>query len=201
MQLSEFLKMNGGLELKKKCRIPQPMWDDLLNNVRPPSITTCENIIQCLGGKSLHKQRIYRDALWKCILYNARPISLFEMIVHISPCAAPRPRFSRFGHPYNPKKYTQWKRKFSDLVGDIGVISGPCSISVEYYFKTSIGGDLGYHSKLKDIDNLDKSTLDALQLNGLIEDDKNVYEMNSIKFFGFEDKIKIKIRHNGFWAK
>lgn len=201
MRLSEFLISNGNEELRKNCRITKPIWDDILNNQRVPSPRVCENIIKYLGGDSPTKQKIYRDALWRCILYDARPLSLLDLVVHIVPYAAPRPRFSRMGRVYNPKKYTKWKRDLSALVGEIGTISGPCAIVAEYHFKTPTGGTMGYHTNPKDIDNLDKALLDALQMNGLIEDDKFVYRMDSSKYYGYQDKITIKIHHNGLWTK
>ena len=199
MLLSEFLKLNGGLELKKRARIKSQTWEDLLKNVYPPTRTICENIISYLGGDSDERKKYYSDVLWECILEIDKPTRVLDITVHVEPCAAPRPRFTRFGRVYNPSKYTSWKKNLSNIIGNIGVISGPCWISAEYHFKCTNQSKLGYHTSVKDIDNLDKSVLDALQMNGLLLDDKIVYRMDSIKYFSFQNMIKLKIHHSGLW--
>ena len=200
MKLSEFLEQNGDIELKKNARIKNHIWKDLKENLYPPSKTICENIIRYLGGESVSKQQIYRDALWKCILEIDKPSQQLEMKLHIEPRAAPRPRFTRFGRVYNPIKYTNWKKTLSNIVGDLGTISGGCWIKVDYYF-CSPNAKLGYHTTQKDIDNIDKSLLDALQMNGLILDDKLVYRMDSTKYYGFKNMIHFVIHHSGIWTK
>ena len=86
------------------------------------------------------------------------------------------------------------------MIGNIGTIDGMCHIKAGYFFKCPKAGTLGYHGNRKDIDNLDKALLDALQTNGLLQDDKYVYRMDSTKYYGFENKITIKIHHNGIWT-
>ena len=63
----------------------------------------------------------------------------------------------------------------------------------EYLFAAPSNKALGPHLGNKDIDNLDKSLLDALQLNGLIENDKFVYEMSSAKFYSYQNMIQFTI--------
>ncbi len=200
MLLSEFLKINGGEKLKKACHIKESAWNNMMSNLCPPSKTISENIVQYLGKKSIVKQEAYRTALWNSILEIQKTTQVLDLTIYIKPHAAPRPRFTKYGRIYNPSSYTDWKKRFSDLLGDIGTITDGCSIQAGYYFEVPSTGRLGYHTNQKDIDNLDKSLLDALQMNGLLEDDKTVYRMDSTKYFSFRDKITLKIFHSGFWT-
>tara|TARA_B100000963_G_C22574166_1_gene647562 strand:+ start:934 stop:1539 length:606 start_codon:yes stop_codon:yes gene_type:complete len=200
MLLSEFLKLHGDIKLKKACHIKCSLWNDMVANLRPPTRTTALNICNYLGGDSKEKIAKYQNMLFDSILEIQRPVQTLKMVLHIEPVAAPRPRFTKFGRPYNPKSYTDWKKRFSDLVGDIGTITDGCTISARYYFQSTSTSSMGYHTKKKDIDNIDKAILDALQMNGLLEDDKTVYRMDSTKYYGFTNKIELEIKHNGFWT-
>lgn len=200
MLLNEFLKLHGDIKLKKACHIKESLWRDMMLNLRPPTKTIAENIIRYLGGDSVTKRDKYQTALFDAILKTKEPSEVLRMVVHIEPCAAPRPRFTKLGRPYNPKKYTDWKKRFSDLVGDIGMITDGCFIVARYYFQCPSTSSLGYHTNKKDIDNLDKAVLDALQMNGLLEDDKTVYRMDSTKYYGFSNKIELEIHHHGYWT-
>lgn len=201
MLLSEFLRMNNENNvLKKGIRCTNQSWNDYLENIEIPSQTICENIITFLGHGNKYKEDVIRSQLIKCILHSSRPNQLVELVLHIEPYAAPRPRFTRFGRPYNPPKYQDWRRRFQSLM-DWGTIEGPVEIDVEYHFLAPSKKRYGFSTINKDIDNLDKSLLDGLQSVGFIENDKFVYRMNSIKYNSNENKIVLKIRHGGIWNK
>ena len=168
-------------------------------NLRPPSKTIAENIACYLGGDSLTKRDKYRQSLFQAILKTQEPTEVLRMVIHIEPCAAPRPRFTKFGRPYNPKSYTDWKKRFSDRWVRLNDNRWMLHCSW-YYFQSTSTSSLGYHTNKKDIDNLDKAVLDGLQMNGLLEDDKTVYRMDSIKYYGFSNKIEFEIHHHGYWT-
>ena len=201
--LSDFLTANGGEKIKKACYIQQRIWFEMMNNERAPSLKTFNRIVDYLADGQEYRVQAYRKALFDAILQMTKHLRRLDLCVHVQPMAAPRPRFStqgRFGRVYNPPNYTAWKRNFSDLVGNVGMIVGPCTIEAEYHFKTGSSHVMGPHTTRKDIDNLDKALLDSLQLNGLLEDDKNVYQMTSTKLFGYQNKIKFIIRFDDIWT-
>lgn len=193
--LSDFLMVNGGLEIKRSCGIRNHIWDSMLNNERPPSIRLFNSIVKHLGKGNATREKAYKEALWREIL-KLTPLSRsINMKIMKEPMAAPRPRFvmsGRFPRVYNPPKYTLWKRQFALLVGNMGTIVGPCKIHVEYH-ELSKTKPLGPHQKQSDIDNFDKAFLDALQLNGLLNNDMDVFSMNSHKYSSYESCVTFRI--------
>ena len=199
--LSDFLKINGGLELKKACRIRDNAWEIMINNQGPPTIKMFHRIVEHLSQGNGTKKKAFTNALWKEIL-NLRGLPrTINMKIVKKPMPAPRRRFQmsgRYPRVYNPPKYTQWKREFAILVGDMGTIVGPCKIKVEYH-ESSKTLALGPHQKKGDIDNFDKAFLDALQMNGLLEDDKDVFSMESTKYTSFDDFVQFTIWFDELW--
>ena len=200
--LSDFLTANGGIKLKKACSVRNNIWERMINNQAPPSVALFHRIVDHLSSGSPAKKKAYTDALWGEILKLWKPTRSINLTVMKKPMAAPRPRFrmnGRFPRAYNPPKYTQWKREFALLVGHIGRIVGPCRIYVEYHEKAKTLA-LGPHQKQMDIDNFDKAFLDALQVNGLLEDDKDVYWMDSRKYSSYADFIRFQIFFDEIWT-
>lgn len=193
--LSDFLEINGGESLRKGCNIQHRMWGEMMRNERPPSRLMFNRIVDYLAKGNPTRKKAFRDALWEQILDLTRhPLSI-NMKVMVAPMPAPRPRLQMSGmfpRVYNPPKYTKWKRDFALMVGNIGHITGPCRIYVEYHTLAK-SKPLGPHTKQADIDNFDKAFLDALQDNGLIDNDKDVYWMDSRKYNSFEDCVKFTI--------
>lgn len=201
--LSEYLLLNGGIEIKKACKIKKHTWEAMMRNERPPTITTFDNIVKYLSRNNPNNEHLYKKTLFRAIMASNKQTRSMDVIAHIEPKAAPRPRYSsrgKYGGIYNPSTYTAWKRRFAQVVGNLGVISGPCRIKVQYFWKTGKTNQFGPHTNNKDIDNLDKAFLDGLQLNGLLENDKNVYDMHSQKFYGYESKIHFQIYFNHIWT-
>lgn len=199
--LSDFLELNGGLELKKGCKIRNSVWERMMNNEEPPSIKLFHQMVEYLSKGNGTKRKAYTQALWKEILKLRAFPRTINMKIMKKPMAAPRPRFQmsgRYPRVYNPPKYTQWKRQFAVLVGNMGTIVGPCKIKVQYHEKSKTLS-LGPHQKKGDIDNFDKAFLDALQMNGLLHDDKDVFWMESRKYTSYDDFIEFSISYDEIW--
>lgn len=198
MKIKEFLISN---KIKPKdVKIQINIWDEIMNEGRIPTFGALERIVSFLGGESKTKQNIVRELLWESIKETQALSKVLNVILHIKPMAAPRPRFG-YNRTYMPKGYQKWKKEVGELIRPFGRITGPISIDVEYHFKAPSGSTWGYHTKRMDIDNLDKSLLDAFQDCGFIEDDKFVHSLSSKKFYTWQNAIIISLKYNNIWGQ
>jgi len=80
-------------------------------------------------------------------------------------------------------KYVKIGRK-SLVVGRHSPICGKIALICEFYVK---------NDKMADIDNYNKILLDSLKDNGVIEDDRFIYELHSYKYHSDKEFIRITI--------
>jgi Holliday junction resolvase RusA-like endonuclease len=106
------------------------------------------------------------------------------------PVACPRPRVTKTGHAFMPAKYKAYKAQaVSELQAqwELEPIKKGCRVVVFYIFQrpksTPKKQTKRKHKKTKpDIDNLQKSTFDALVQAGVLHDDNVIYEIRATKF-------------------
>jgi Holliday junction resolvase RusA-like endonuclease len=117
------------------------------------------------------------------------------------PKAAPRPRAGRYGVYHDPSA-DRWKELV--MLGYLGsrnlLAEGPVEVRLEFVFERSkkTSKTLGYvetfHTKKPDIDNLEKSVLDALTKAGAWKDDSCVASIHSVKRYArFGEKPGVHI--------
>ena len=121
----------------------------------------------------------------------------YTIIFEMKPKACPRPRLGKFG-TFNPKDYTAWKYAFG-LIAKQHIkkpITGPVTLEILFQFKKSKywskkkKAAANWHTQKSDIDNLQKSVLDAL--NGIAYvDDSQVCDLSAMKVWGDEDQIQV----------
>lgn len=127
------------------------------------------------------------------------------------PKAKARPRTTKTGHTYTPKKtveYENWvKLCYIDAKNkhNFKTLTEPIRAEIRCYFpipksyakakkEMAKNGDLK-HTKRPDVDNLSKSVLDAL--NGLAyEDDKQVYDLRIVKFYSDEPRTEVVLEED-----
>lgn len=109
--------------------------------------------------------------------------------IDIVPMPTPRPRVGKHG-AYNTPKYTQYKRDLGFLLkalhipkDDYGVLYATFAFP---FPKTVKGGEKAKIEYLPmrdkcDCDNLSKGLMDALESVGIIEDDRQIYELHVSK--------------------
>lgn len=108
-----------------------------------------------------------------------------------NPVAQPRARAKRFGNGvYNPSTADGWKTQVAVAARGLEHIKQPCSVVIEFRFARpkSHTGKRGLlpsapkrHTGKPDLDNLAKSTLDAMVDCGLLLDDRIVFSLGLSK--------------------
>jgi len=117
-------------------------------------------------------------------------MEIYNFFVKGLPKPQPRPRVAKNGHVYTPKSVGVWKDavKLTALkYFNQKLLNQPLAISIRFYLPKPKGmkqcGKV-LHDKKPDIDNLLKSTLDALII--LWEDDSIVSKVYAEKYYGDE---------------
>ncbi len=115
------------------------------------------------------------------------------LIFKIKPQVKERPRFTKRGFAYTPKKTKTFEDEISWMAKSFwhrSPLSGLLGAHIEFHFKRPKSSKL--EAPHKDVDNLCKSLLDGL--NGIVyDDDKQVCELIAIKKWSDEDMIKVCI--------
>jgi len=88
------------------------------------------------------------------------------------------------GRRYKTKEYQAWRDEFGWLSKGSTKHTGYLEINLKFYIKSF---------KVSDVDNLIKPTLDALQENRIIENDKYVLKVSAEKFHSKDERIEINI--------
>lgn len=127
-----------------------------------------------------------------------------QLIVYIEPVPKGRPRFTKRGHAYTPKKTADYEKKISDCWrwSFSDVMTGTLKISIDFYMpipksmskadkQRAIEKEL-MPSKKPDLDNLTKAVLDALN-EVAYWDDKQITKMRVAKWYSTEPRIEITI--------
>jgi len=134
------------------------------------------------------------------------------IVIHNDIVAAPRPRVTRFGVTYYPKKYNDFRNSIINSINNIDkplkLINAPINIDIKFEFKIpksyttnkrkeleSIGF---YHTNKPDIDNIIKSYLDILVSSNILSDDSIVSKISAVKKYNpdiSKDIVTIIITH------
>ena len=88
------------------------------------------------------------------------------------------------GRRFKTQICKDWQKEFGLLVGRHSPICGKIALICEFYVK---------NDKMADIDNYNKILLDSLKDNGVIEDDRFIYELHSYKYHSDKEFIRITI--------
>lgn len=132
-------------------------------------------------------------------------------IINLDPYPSPRPRFTRQGRTYMPKEYTLWKKQFlcewlkngldkfeTGIALDVTItfyIKPPLSISKVKKNQNLLKAEFWRVVKKPDLDNLEKSVLDAL--NGHAWDDDNqISDLSSRKRYSLNPRVEIVIKED-----
>ena len=111
----------------------------------------------------------------------------YSFIVHGKPVPKGRPRMTRGGRVYTPKKTLEWEKLIQDSIDeDCPRFEGPVEVELTFESETVLCTITQMHedtkSKLRgDLDNYIKAFLDGLQRSNLIEDDKQVLRIDALK--------------------
>ena len=122
---------------------------------------------------------------------------------NITPVPASRPRVTRYG-TYFPKKYTLFRKQFSELLDGITTPTNDGLLSVRLDFYVQIPKSWSkkktkemegkYCSNNADLDNYCKAALDGLE-GRYYENDKQVAMIRARKFFSTNARIEFSITH------
>lgn len=94
-----------------------------------------------------------------------------RLVYHVNPKSAPRPRVTKFG-TYNDKSYTAWKKGLA-LIAKTKFkepLTGAVEMRIDFFFKYPKSWSKKrkqstiWHTSRPDIDNLQKSCMDALDV-------------------------------------
>lgn len=133
-------------------------------------------------------------------------IVIFRFRVFGKPVGKGRPRFRRVGNfvqTYTPKNTQEWEREIGEQVGIIlarlrskgaldGIdlpLSGRVMLNLRFNLRKpkSAPKKLRFQMKKPDLDNLDKSLIDALSSIQLLKDDNIVTDISTCKRFATDD--------------
>lgn len=138
---------------------------------------------------------------------------IYQYIIRGEPVACPRPRFTRQGRLYYPKKYNDYKNvATAELLAQFKMqnavqIEDACEIEIVIITKRP-----KIHNKhvdeiipkptKPDLDNYIKSVLDAITAAGIWKDDNLVCSIKAAKYYGAEGfvgqtEIKITVPWEG----
>ena len=120
---------------------------------------------------------------------------------NITPVPASRPRVTRFS-TYFPKKYTQFRKQFAELLDDITTQTndGLLSVNLDFYVQIPKSWSKNktkemegrYCSNNADLDNYCKAVLDGLE-GRYYENDKQVVMIRARKFYSKDARIEFEL--------
>jgi Holliday junction resolvase RusA-like endonuclease len=120
-------------------------------------------------------------------IYANEPVKAIEFVIHGEPMSKQRPRFNpKSGRAYTPAQTRNSEREISEryVETNAGVFEGAIGIEIQFFMGTK---------RRKDIDNLVKTVLDAL--NGIaFTDDHLVHVLSAVKFFSTPDKARTVVK-------
>lgn len=135
-------------------------------------------------------------ASWKTPQPKRPGIKPMFFVIPIKAKAKERPRFSRAGHAYTPSTTRAYERDLKHIMYRDMQQAGwqmthePICVHMNFVFEKAKTSVLEYPSQ--DIDNLVKSTLDAMQ-SVVFPNDKQVISIYASKEFGIRDQIEISV--------
>lgn len=130
-----------------------------------------------------------------------------EIFFPFTPVAKGRPKFSKYGHTYTPKKTADYEKYIAEHYKEVGpgMFEGPVYIKLIFQMPIpksypkwklkAIQKGIFKYDKKPDLDNLAKSVLDAL--NGIAyEDDSNITQLTLVKRYSQFPGVKMTIRED-----
>ena len=120
-----------------------------------------------------------------------------KIVVPGQPIAKGRPRMTKTGHVYTPRKTREYenliKRCFYEQHGE--KLSGPIELKMWAYFRKPKTKAVSDMLSRPDIDNIVK-TIDAL--NGVaFDDDKQIVKVTAEKLYSTEPRLEIELIETG----
>ena len=171
----------------------KPLWEKWLDNRQSPTHKQIEKIIKLLDVDDINKN-YYRVSMFRLSTrFLKRGVYHYDFPIH--PMACPRPRFTKYGRPYMPKKYMDWKKDLVSMMQDKKhQFNHPIKIKLEFIF-FSENKPWGPHHQKPDVDNLCKAFMDACQDAEMLIDDSIVFSLSASKFWGPAPKIRCIVQH------
>ena len=171
----------------------KPLWEKWLDNRQKPTHKQLEKIIRLLPVDDVNKN-YFRVAMFRISTrYQNKGVYMYDFPVHPMPC--PRPRCTKFGRPYMPKKYMDWKKELVKMMEDKKHgLNHPIKMKLDFIFYSE-NKPWGAHHQKPDVDNLVKAFMDAAQDGGMLTDDSVVYSIFANKYWGPSPKITCTIQY------
>ena len=171
----------------------KPLWEKWLDNRQKPTHKQLEKIIRLLPVDDVNKN-YFRVAMFRISTrYQKKGVYMYDFPVH--PMACPRPRCTKFGRPYMPKKYMDWKNELVKMMEDKQHgLNHPIKMKLDFIF-FSENKPWGPHHLKPDVDNLVKAFMDAAQDGGMLADDSVVFSIFANKYWGPSPKITCTIQY------
>lgn len=171
----------------------KPLWKKWLEDRQSPTHKQMEKIIHLLPVDDSNKN-YFRVAMFRISTrFEKKGVFMHDFHIHPMPC--PRPRCTKFGKPYMPKKYMDWKKELVKMMEDKQHgLHKPVKIRLEFIFYSE-NKPWGPHRQKPDVDNLVKAFLDAAQDGGMLIDDSIVYSVTATKYWGHSPQIKCTIEY------
>lgn len=120
----------------------------------------------------------------------SKAVRKFTLFISGQPVPKGRPRMSRYGGVYTPKRTQEAEENIASVValamrkqGITEPFDGPCKIEVRFYMRrSSKNKNTVFNTQRPDLDNLEKLLLDACS-NMLWYDDSQVVWVEAVKMF------------------
>jgi Holliday junction resolvase RusA-like endonuclease len=191
---SQFIKRMGEQFPQTKKATTKPLWEKWISERQAPTHKQMMKLLSLIPVDDVQR-KIYLEHAFVLAKYPKK-IARWEKTFHIHPMACPRPRFTRYGSPYMPKKYIEWKKNLVDIIKQekMDMLVNPIQMELEFHFYNE-NKPWGTHTQKPDIDNLIKACMDGFQDSGLLSDDCIVYDVRGSKFWSYEPKIVMIIKH------
>ena len=114
----------------------------------------------------------------------------------LTPKACPRPRVTKFGHCYMPKDYKDWCHAVALIANSQykGLPIQDCAIDLVFVHKRPKSKRGKPTQRLPrcakpDLDNQIKGILDALQAARILEDDRFIFKITAVQWYGPMDAL------------
>ena len=121
------------------------------------------------------------------------------MKIHIDmdPIPKGRPRMTRNGHTYTPKKTRDAEAHLKEMIAfhmdGIAPVEGPVSVNIVFTFKQPKSNKTAVHTQRPDLDNCFKLVTDAM--NGIVyKDDSQIVWFAGVKMWGDSGGIDIEVK-------
>ena len=135
-------------------------------------------------------------ALYQGVATGRRDMKTQEIFFPFDPVAKGRPKFTRTGHAYTPKKTSDYEKAIRDYYQEEGgeLFVGPIEVKLVFQMpvpkgypkrvKSQIEDGTIKHIKRPDLDNMAKAILDALN-EVAFTDDSHITKLTLVKRYSF----------------